>query len=280
VDDVKAYKSVLNGSISPTASSGEKRMAGIISDKLGNLEDSSIIRFAKSDAVPPELKPRINQLLDQRKAADAIYKPFRENLNTLAEQLGKGKTYGAQDAINFIQNKLTPEEVVQKLFSKKDSEFLKFFQKNFPDQMELMRQYQKGLIRDAASASKEGFNPTSVFKQVNKLEPEIQKSLFSSADLQKLRAAQTVSESIPKSFNPSHTNDTSAFRSFFESPTGALIGNARDLALHAYIKSAGGGIQGATTDALQGHVGKMSSGIEKGVKGMFTGAAAQPKKGK
>lgn len=237
VDDVKAYKSVLNRSLSPTASSGEKRMAAILSEKLTNLEEGSIERFASQNAPSPEIKNMIESLITERKIANETYKPFITKVKTLAEQLGKGKVYGAQDAINFIKD-LTPEEVTQKLFSKNNSEFLTFFEKNFPEQAALMREYQKDVLRDAAMKTGE-FSPKVLFNKVNSLEPEIQRGIFHPDELQKLQDAETyIRQGFPKNYNPSGTSGMSAFRAFFEHPLGAAVGNARDFAIENYLKYA------------------------------------------
>lgn len=275
VDDVKVYKTILNRSISPTASTGEKRMAGVISDQLSNLESNSIVDFAKN-VQAPALKENLNGLLAQREAADTAYKPFKQDLNTLAEHLGKRKVYGAQDAINFIQD-LTPESLVKKLFSKNDSGFVQFFSKKFPQEMELMRQYQKGVIRDAASKTGE-FSPTTVFREINKLEPEIAKSIFSKEELQKIRAAQIVHKSIPKSFNPSGTDHTNAFRAFFEHTTGALVSNARDFAISQFIKSGGGNILSKTSQALKNQVTSSDSKLNNGIEALFSEGSRDRKK--
>lgn len=277
VDDVKVYKSVLMRSVSPTASSGEKRMAAILADKLGDLEDSSILRFAKTQMKTPEAQQRIASLIDQKQLADQTYKPFKQDLQTLGEQLGKGKVYGAQDAIDFIQNRLTPEELTQKLFSKNNSEFLNFFQKKFPDEMGLMRQYQKSALRD--QASKTGtLTPAMVFKEVNKLQPEVQKALFSQAELQQLKAAEIVRNSIPKNFNPSGTERAAQLGEFFKHPKGALLANARDAALLTYIKMGGGNIANATSAALQKHAETTNSDLENAVKSAFTASSSQARK--
>ncbi len=131
VDDVKTYKSMLSRSISPTASSGEKRMVGILSDKLTDLEESSIERFARNNMKTPEAFQKVKGLIEQRKAANAQYKEFIGKVKDLSEQLGKGRVYGVQDALNFIKG-LTPEQVTNRLFTKNNSQFLKFFEKEFP----------------------------------------------------------------------------------------------------------------------------------------------------
>jgi hypothetical protein len=238
VDDIKAYRSSLYDRLPATASPGERRMAAIISDKLKTMEEDGVETFAKNIPANDEVKATIQSLIGQRKAADAQYKPFIQKIQTLSEQLGKGKIHGAQDAIHFI-NDLTPESVTQKLFAKNNSEFLNFFSKNFPEQMEAMRAYQKNALREAASKSGE-LSPRVLFNNVNKLEPEIQKSIFKPEELQKLRDAETVVRSFPKDFNPSGTSGMSAFRQFFEHPAGAAIGNVRDLAIEKFIKTFAG----------------------------------------
>lgn len=239
VDDLQLARSMLNRSISPTASSGEKRMAGILADKLTQLEETSIEKQAKRfAATDPVASARIELLIDQRKAANAKYKEFINKVQTLSEQLGKGRVYGKQDALNFINERLTPEEIVQKLGTNKDSTFRKFFAKEYPEQHELMREYQKGALREKASATGT-LSPKVLFNNINKLEPEIQKSIFSPAELQKLKDSETIIRSIPKDFNPSGTSHTMATRDFFIHPKGAALSNARDFAMEKFIKGVG-----------------------------------------
>ena len=278
VDDIKLYKSLLMQSVSPTASSGEKRMVSLLADKLSELEERSIIRFAENEMKTTPAKEKILQLLDQRKAADAAYAPFKQDLTRLGEQLGKGKVYGAQDAINFIQERITPEDVVKKLFSKNDSEFVKFFSERFPDEMKLMRDYQKDVIREASSKAGEGvLNPTRVFSEVNKLEPEIQSAIFTPSELQSLRSAEIVNRSIPKAFNPSGTADQTALRDFFRIKHIPLRVGAelRDKAIEQFIKTKGGNVQKLTSDALKAEAEAVSEKIDSGI-----GAIFEKKKGK
>lgn len=240
VDDVKMYKSILSRSLSPTASSGEKRMVGILGDKLTDLEESSIERFAKKQASSsPEAAERIMELVGQRKEANAKYKDFIGKVKTLSEQLGKGRVYGLQDAKNFITERLTPEEIVQRLSSTKDSGFRKFFAKEYPEQHELMREFQKGALREKASATGT-LSPKVLFNNVNKLEPEIQKSIFSASELQKLKDAETYLRSFPKDFNPSGTSHAMALRDFFDHPKGMIAANVRDYAMEKFIKGVAG----------------------------------------
>lgn len=264
VDDVKAYKSILNRSLSPTASSGEKRMAAIIGDKLNELEENGIESFAKKQG-----QPELMNLIGDRKAANAEYKQFIDRVKTLSEQLGKGRVHGVQDAIHFIQDKLTPEEITSRLFSKNNSQFLDFFQKNFPDQMNLMRDYQKGVVREAASKTG-SLSPKLVFNQVNKLEPEVQKALFSPEELSKLADSETYLRAMPKNFNPSGTAHMDAMREFFNHPMGAAMSNARDMGIEKFIKLVSASPEVNQAVSLAKSAVKGEKAVKKGIRSIFS----------
>ncbi len=171
---------------------------------------------------------KINDLIAQKKAADSEYKEFRTKINTVSKILGKRVVHGPQDAINFI-NGLEPEDITRKLFTKK-SNLLGFFQKEFPEEMEVLKGYQKSELRRAASDKEGNFVASSLFKNVDKLEPEVQKILFSPEQLNKLKSADTYISAFPKNFNPSGTSGMTAFRELYEKPIRAVAMNARDLA--------------------------------------------------
>lgn len=235
VEDLKNYKSMLMRSVAPTASPGEKHMVGVLADKLTDLEEKSIVNAASHSGLPEEAQVEMRALIDERKAANAAYKPFREGLNSLTEQLGKKNAGGAQTAIAFIQD-LDPEKLAEKLFDKKYAAFNKFFAEKFPEEAALMRQYQKQALRDAASKSGV-FSPKVFFNKVNALEPEIQSAIFHGDELKKIQAAETYLRAFPKNFNPSGTDHTNAFREFFHNPTGAIAANARDFGIEAFMKA-------------------------------------------
>ena len=269
VDDIKSYRSMLFDRLSPTAPPGEKRVVAVIADKLKDLENNSIESFAKEIPAGDEAQSMVQGLVQQRKIADQAYKPFIKKVTTLAEQLGKGRVHGAQDAINFL-NDLTPEQVTQKLFSKNNSEFLGFFQKNFPDQMELMRQYQKNALKEAATGPDGELSMKRLFNNVNKMEPEIQKSLFNPDELKKLQSAETYLRSFPPNFNPSGTAGMSAFRAFFEHPTGAAISTARDFGIERFIKGVSASPQVKAAVSLANSTVKGANLASRAVKSIFS----------
>lgn len=253
VDDLKIIRSSINGSLSHSSSPNERRIAALVSDKLRQLEEDSIEKFAHLMAKTPEDKAIALGLNAARKAADAEYKPFIQKIQKLSKMLGKGNISGPQDAIRFI-NELTPEQMTTRLFNKNNSQSLKFFEKEFPQQAAQMRDYQRGILRDAAT--KEGvLSPKDLFNRINKLEPEVQSALFSKAELKTLKDAETYIRSFPANFNPSGTAHAMALRDSFMQGTGMvgglLSGNVmgaiagvasphlRDAAIERFIKSVG-----------------------------------------
>jgi len=111
-------------------------------------------------------------------------------------------------------------------------------EEKFPEEAAIVRQYQKAALRDAAT--KEGiFNTKTFLSKVYDLEPEIQKAIFFPDELKQINNVRTYLNSFPKNFNPSGTSGMSAFREFFKSPTGAVVSNARDFGIEAFIKTMG-----------------------------------------
>lgn len=267
VEDLKNYKSALSRSISPTASPGEKHMLGVLADKLSGLEEGSIEAAASSPELPSEVQEQMRGLIEQRKAADAAYKPFRQDLNTLVEQLGKKNAGGKQTAINFIKNDLDPEALANKLFDKKYSKFNDFFAEKFPEEAALLKQYQKQQLKAAASKSGE-FSPKVFFNKVNGLEPEIRAGIFSTDELQKIKDASTIYNAIPKNFNPSGTAGALDFKSYFN-PSSAISGAAMLLSGHpigAAAALSGHALANARDFGIEGFI-KIMSLLPDGVRG-------------
>lgn len=246
VDQLRRFQSSLKGMLSPTASPQEKRILSIISDKLGNLEEGSIKGYAqdllsKYDITNPEevsiwgdKMSRIGTLLSRIDEADAQYRPFRQKISELSEWLGKGRISGPKDAIDFIQNRLEPEDLATKLTQKKYASMFDFLDKNFPEESALVKDYMKSQLRESSMLG-ESVDPKKFAKNVFKLEPEIREKIFAPDELQKIKSIKTYLDSFPRNYNPSGTAGASAMRHFLESPAAATIGNVRDFAMKKYI---------------------------------------------
>jgi len=250
VEDIGFQKRALRG-MANSAIPEERRIAAVLADKLNDWEESSIVRAGKrlkqgleaadqeKQAIFAPVVARLDNLLPQIKEARAAYKPFIEDVSKLSEQLGKHRVYGPQDALNFIKD-LDFEQLTNRLGRKDSSQFRSWFAEKFPQENVFLQQYQKGALRDAASKNAAGtFSPKIFFNKFNDMSPEMQKSLFSSQEISKIKDAQEYLSGFPKNFNPSGTERASAFREFFKSPSGAVIANARDFGIDYFIKTMG-----------------------------------------
>jgi hypothetical protein len=271
VDDVKRLKSILNQELGLSATPIQKRVTAIIADKLGNLEENSIVRFAEKEAKTSKDKEKILSLLDQREAANAQYSVFKDKIQRLGEVLGRKKVHGAQDFLDFIEG-LTPEKIADKLSSKNNSEFLEWFSKEFPEGMQSISQYQKGLIRDAAMKDGE-FSIRRAITVMDKIPEEYKNKIFNEENLKSISDVKKYIQSFPKNFNPSNTSNASAFRHFFESPTGAVVGNVRDLAIESFIKGATSSGQDEASFFIDG-LSKLERNAQKTTKDISTGVRA------
>jgi hypothetical protein len=200
--------------------------------------------------------------------AKKAYKPFIEKVSQLAEGLGKRRVYGKQDALNFINEHLTAENIVQKLSTKGDSAFRQFLTKEFPNEATTVALYQKNLLREAAT--KDGvLGVNKVLKDISKLEPEIQAQIFTKEELQKLAAVKTVMESMPKSANPSGTAGAEALRRFFEDPKHVAVGNLRDVALTKFVKGVADNSENGIIKKLVNAAAAGEKKLRSGVKAVF-----------
>lgn len=245
-DQLKQAKSTIRGELNGLVASGnDKYVVGRASDVIETLLRDSVTnegeRLSK-EAADPAFREQAELLLKQKKATDSLYKSTMEKFGTLSEQLGKRRVNGLGDIENFI-SELDPEQITQKIFSKKSSEFNSFLEKKFPQLAALNRQYQKANLRQASTAGDLDspmavFSPRTFFNKISAkaMEPEIKAAIFSPDEISKLKDAETYIKGFPKDLNPPGTSHTSALRAFFESPLSSAAGNLRDFGIRSYIQ--------------------------------------------
>lgn len=254
-------------------------LKGKIRDELAQLQKDSIRSYSKSFPRNDEAGALFASKLEMADAASAAYAPYIKKVNELSNWLGKGKIHGTEDALNFMTEKLSATDVAKRLFSSsKDPAFLKFFSKEFTEQYQLIRDYQRMELIEAAT--KDGvLNPKAFFKKFNGLEPEVQKSLYTPEEIKKIKAAELyMREAFPKNFNPSGTDHVRALRSAYESPKGLALANVRDATMEKLIHLAEKGSDLYNAHALGKSIAKGWKMANDSVKAVVHGGKELPSK--
>lgn len=272
VDDLKRLKSIINQELGFSATPIQKRVTAIIGDKLATLEENSIVRFAQNEMKTSAAKDRILRLLDEREAVNAQYSVFRDKIERLGEAMGRKRVHGAQDFLDHIES-MTPEKIADKLAAKNNSKFLDWFSAEFPQGMESISQYQKGLIRNAAMKDGE-FNIRRAMSEIDKMPHEYKQKIFTAEELKKLDSVKKYTQAFPKNFNPSGTSNADTFRHFFGGPLGAAVSNIRDFAIEGFIRGATSGEQTKSFIAgltkIEKTAAKTAKSVNLGVNAIFS----------
>jgi hypothetical protein len=298
IDQVKdlAWLKNFRTEVSKSAPMEAKDLARAINEKLNGVEERAIKKFAQT-MKSSQAKEKIMALLDQLDQAKEGYKALRSKMEELGKVLGKKTIRGPQDFLDHL-DEMTPEKFLKKAFAKDNSEFLKFFQKNFPEETEFLMRYQRGEMARAAMADGK-IDPKKLFKQIDALSPELKNIMFKPEELKKLQAARTWVEALPKDINPSGTDHTRAARDYFEGagagaaigmgiagPAGAIPGailgaagkkvlaEVRDHGIEAFVKAAGridpeGATKVAGLASLERTSQKQTQAIASGAKAIF-----------
>lgn len=221
-----------------------KYVGNAIRGILSDLEEGAVTASTKEMVKAGRMSQGELELINNARAASKQqYKTLMEKMGELGDVLGKRKIYGPQDFLSHLSD-VPAENVANKLFQKNNSKFLTFLETEFPKQASTLSRYQKSSI--AEKAFKDGMvSPSLALREIDKLEPEVQKFLFSPENLAKLHDARTLIEAMPKDINPSGTAKSVAWNSvlnpartfmhtleggYFGGPVGAAAALAGQLA--------------------------------------------------
>jgi len=203
-----------------------KWVAQGIRNEIENTTSDILLKFA--DGVQAQdVTGEIATALASAKVAKPLYKKLITDMQQMGKVLGNARIKGPADFLDFLTERQTPEKIVDKLFQKQNSRFLKKFQKDFPAEWDLIRKYQKSLVFEK-TLDDGAVNPNKMIKIVDKLEPELKNALFTKQELQTIKDAKTYIEALPPKFNTSNTAVFSAWQSFFEDPMKAGLTTLRD----------------------------------------------------
>lgn len=258
---------------------GERRVARMISEKLDNLVEASTVRAGEKLAAETgdaTIKAQLKEVLQAIPESKKAYASFRDKLDTFAGQLGKSKISGKAAFEEFLDD-LEPHKLMSRMFDKKDDAFLKFLAKEFPEEANLLFQHKKTQILEAARKAE---SVTPIFREVEKMAPEVRALVFRPDELEKLKLGEKYLKTISYSRNPSFGNPSRAAYTesaidAFSSPKAALTGWARDATIKRFIET-GAGFDGAMVSALksiEGAAQKVTKELSSTVKTFLTKSA-------
>lgn len=143
----------------------------------------------------------------ERQGVRGEYKEFAQTMNELTNHLGVGDFKGEGTLRAKIANKLSSEDLLKKFSPKGNADFIPFLQKHFPQTAEVIQRNEAQSYLSKAVKMVDG-KPTLDYKQLSrtidnamKKEPELVKYALGDDALAKIRAAKTVSDSIPNPRN-------------------------------------------------------------------------------
>lgn len=269
LEDITVQIKILNNDIKTLAQPGgdlnAARIGGLIKDKLERLYEVTVKR---------QFSPKDQKfLLGTYKAAR---KEFAQAANKLGRIAGVTGAKNIGSPINFVrmlqnEGKFNADVLVDKLFQKKNSKFLEFFQKEFPEEWEMVKNYQKSQIGDY----KDGIlNVNGVLRTYEKMEPEVQKALFNEQQRRVLDSTKTYMEAFPKPINPSGSAHTLGWMGFLTKPIESALETVRDLAFKAGL----GGLELSAKEAprasalssIRNYANKTENAVRTGAAAVFS----------
>jgi hypothetical protein len=267
LEDVAIQIKLLNGDARKFNRAGDvngERIANYLKGKLERLYETTVKRqFSAKES---------KLVMAEYKAARSKFAQTAQMYGRLATVMGK-KNIGSP--INFLrllrnENAFNPDTLVDKLFTKNNTGFLKFLAKDFPEEFALIRDYHKGQFAEFVDGN---LNVNKFIKQMEALEPEVRNALFSKEEQAIVNASKTYLDAFPTPINPSKTALALGWMEFLNNPISATYQTARDLAL----KLGFGGVDLSAKDAprnvtlskIKTYSDKTASTISGAAKGIF-----------
>lgn len=249
-DQLKSMMTLLGKDIA-AAQGAEQQVLIAMKNKLANLENNSITRAAINEAKAGGM----NKSTGQKIGADIVseLKDARKNYRQLSSDLSEtsmdsrlGKNYGPTNFLDKVEN-LPSENMQQRFFNPDNQRQLQNLAKNFPEELELLRQ---GKLRDINLASEGQRGETSVQKfltEIDKLSDESKALIFKDQG-QLLGDVKTLNNAMPRNFNPSGTGSQMNWNE-------ALYRNIKDIPTYMLYKGASSNLGKAVGKSMQDGVG-------------------------
>ncbi len=268
LDKLKVLRTAVNGQADRIE---YKNVAAIakVNELFDTLEEKVIKNFAKQMKTDVA-KERILSLLDKIDAAKSGYKAFKTEAETLAgNAFGRSRVGGPQSFLDFLEAK-KPEDFAKKLFQKDNVRFLKWMQKNFPDELAAMAKFEKGKIAEQFTRKDGQLDAVGAIKHIRKLPKEYVEQLFNKSELRTLDNVDTYLKAFPKTWNPSGTAHMTQFYESLKSPVKMAIAEAQALAATKLLKKDSAINRGIEyLAAVERSAQRTMKRIKSGVSGVF-----------
>lgn len=262
INDIRFIRTKIAGSVAQLASGGEREAARVISERLTNMEENIIRRFAKNEMKTPQAKAKILSLLDQIRDTKSQYREFAQSINELTGGIGKS-VKGAKTAQAYIEN-MNPQTIIKRAFNKNDVEFTQFLKDKFPAQFQIAKDFKLSELKSKVSEAK---NPIGkAIKEFDSMSKEVRDLLFSKEEQRLFTDAKAWLSKLPERMNPSGTAYTNAFADAFSGIEKSMIANSRDFAISEYIGGASKSIAASEGQQKIGVLAKIKDLSNKGQK--------------
>ncbi len=223
VDDIKSLRTYVGKALESSQDSNERAMFGKIYDKLSKLEENTMKRAAIKTARTPGEGAKIGkEMLGEMKLAKTLYKDYMTDIKDLAHgaRLGDIRTPGDFTA---KLEKLSGEEIVDKFFNKTNARALESMKQQTPEIFSELKDAAIEGIKNKSMVVPRGggdkvLDPKKAVKELSKLGPEI-RTLITGDKSGKLKAVETLLNSVPENVGPSGTPMGSGFNSILSKST-------------------------------------------------------------
>lgn len=161
---------------------------------------------AQTKALEETLAGKAPELIAEHQAARAEYKQLKMTIEDLNDKLHLGKVRGPGGFIQAIKD-ADPEKLLARMSTLKSADFSGLLESKFPDLVKDVKGYQiDKMIKD--STQKGGFNASSFYERIRKLNPEARDFLFTQEQQLQMESSKQLLDMLPKNGNPSGSATT------------------------------------------------------------------------
>lgn len=169
-----------------------------------------ILSSGIDNTIESKLAGEAPALMEQYKATNARYSQFRDLLSELNDRLRLGREgkVGAESFIEALKS-ADPESVASRLSLKGDTNLQMLLEQQFPEAAAIARHQEiNDIVKASLDKSGTAIDANKLFKNFNKLEPELRNYLVTPEGIKRIEALEHLVKQVPSRLNPSGTART------------------------------------------------------------------------